>query len=351
MRCIGILLALLFLPFLPIPSWGQGDIPSVTMEMGDRTVHVYYGVSRYYLLRKPEQPADETAYEATFGAIQLQYEGMRLSENRFLSLSDRTISFQFKSSDESVLYVTNTPRAAGFPYEPGTVIARKPGQATVTIEADGYKVKIPLTVIGLPIARLDDASAVYQKLGRPDRVADSLPVDRFFPSKCWFFDKYPDLSLRMKEAKSVLEISSPYYVIERYDKPSGLYPEPYLARTRNLDDIYRNPNEVWGIRPKPSTFLIRGDSARKTNLFAMTTRWKVTWKAKPRQGRFGSFSLKVRRAVTNELVQVVANVQQSDGEVSYLYEAGAFYLDIDARDCEYEILMEEAPASIRLIQP
>ena len=85
----------------------------------------------------------------------------------------------------------------------------------------------------------------------------------------------------------------------------------------------------------------RGDGNKKTESFAIPNKeWRIRWVKRSTSHRPGYITVFVHHA-DNRLVGLAVNERVMESGETYMEESGEFCLDIVARRCEWEIVVEK----------
>ncbi len=156
---------------------------------------VYYGETTIFLVGPDSGYAtDPESWHS--GQIWVTFHDTKAWCNHEIKYDATTIPLHFTSSNRAVISIDGQ----------GGFKVNRAGSAIISVRADMEALKIPISVVSVPVKPNMTAVAVAKAIGRPSsRVRDVAStvrhtmngVVRYSPSEVWTYDAYPGLELRV----------------------------------------------------------------------------------------------------------------------------------------------------------
>jgi hypothetical protein len=148
-----------------------------------------------------------------FSFVLAAFDGLKPTEG-FFEVDGTPVRLEATSSDATVVEIKPDPE---FTLSPFVACFRRPGTATITVQAGRYKAEQPVKVIEIPVNADAPSSDVIQEMGFPTekrKVYVTWPKDEFidcfmyspkagqpFIGEHWTYEKYPSLVLSIESGK------------------------------------------------------------------------------------------------------------------------------------------------------
>lgn len=206
------------------------------------------------------------------------------------------------------------------------------------------------------ISDLQQTDDYYYKMAISSRQKeDYIESNKYLEQ---MIEKFPQSSF-IKEAKGVIEKNNSNIAQELYDKAitlqrQGKYAESNAAADQLLTKFPKSSlikkaeqvkldNKAKLKEEQASTRKIgswKGTGIKNTEPFTITkVPWIIAWGN--RSSQYGGILQIFVYRTNGELVNLVANTMQDESDISYIYEKGSFYLNINAANTNWVVEVHE----------
>lgn len=124
------------------------------------------------------------------GVISISIPDAVAIDNKYFKVRDTVLTAEFSSSDQSVVYVS----------ESGRMMVNNTGRAIILVSIGSAQIQIPVVAVKLPISIHSTKIEVAKTLGFPD---ETRTYGSTVPGELWRWNQYPGLCLRMGTLVSV----------------------------------------------------------------------------------------------------------------------------------------------------